>query len=203
MRLPFLFRWQTIFSISIFQSTIFRIIKYEISTVSITIIFQTIIAIDIDNSRIDRFISSIERKDKWSGCLLIAIDDSIINQRSCGYADYERKIPFTVNTSVNVSSTGKIFTGTLIVKLSHEGLLKFTDTIDKFFTGLPYGSEITIHQLLTHSSGLGAIDRELPDFSYENVTSCMDLMDFIKRIHVSLFLEPEHSTQIRGSFCLE
>ena len=145
------------------------------------ILFSTISSMNYNFSRINRFISSIEKKDSWSGTILIVIGDSIMYQRSCGFADYENKIPFTINTTINLCSTGKMFTGTFIVKLVQEGLLKFTDTIGNYFPELPYGSKITIHDLLTHSSGLGAIDRELPDFSYKDVTCCMDLLEFIKR----------------------
>jgi CubicO group peptidase (beta-lactamase class C family) len=139
-----------------------------------------IFAFKINKKRINSYLTRIEDREKWSGYLLIAQNDSIIYGQGFGYADYENKIPFTASTSVCVGSTSKIFTGVMIAKLVQDGKLKFTDTIEQYFPSLPYGSKITVHHLLTHSSGLGCIDLEIPNFSYKNINSCTDLLGFLQ-----------------------
>jgi CubicO group peptidase (beta-lactamase class C family) len=137
------------------------------------------ISYGFDLARIDSYLHSIENKKKWSGFVLISIGDSIIFQNGYGFEDKENKIPYSSNTSVTISSGSKMFTGILIAKLAQEGKLQFSDYIGKYLPELPYGSKITIHQMLTHTSGLGSY-KEIKGFTWAGVRNCTDLMKFIK-----------------------
>jgi CubicO group peptidase (beta-lactamase class C family) len=54
----------------------------------------------------------------------------------------------------NIASVIKTFTAALILKLQEEGKLSVKDTSGKYYPRYPQGSKITIHQLLTHTSGI-------------------------------------------------
>ena len=73
-----------------------------------------------------------------------------------GYANMEWKIPNTVDTKFEIGSVTKQFTAMLIVQLAAENKISFTDTISYYLPDMPkkFGNKITIHQLLTHTSGL-------------------------------------------------
>ena len=64
----------------------------------------------------------------------------------------------TLNTKHRfaINSMGKMFTSILIMQLVEEGKLKLDDTLDKYLPKFKHSkaSEITIHHLLSHRSGL-------------------------------------------------
>ena len=94
--------------------------------------------------------------DAFSGSILTAENGRVTWQASYGHADAERRIPNTLETRFNVASAGKMFTSVAIGQLVDSGRLRFSDPIARHLPGLtPEVGAITIHQLLTHTSGLG------------------------------------------------
>ena len=91
----------------------------------------------------------------FSGQVLIAENGKILLNQAFGYADKERRIASTPNTAFNIASLTKQFTATAILRLETDGKLKTFDTIGQYLENVPADkSNITIHQLLTHTSGL-------------------------------------------------
>lgn len=104
--------------------------------------------------KIDRYLSQGIAQG-FSGSVLIAKRGEIILHKGYGMANKESQIPYTVNTVSTIGSVTKQFTATAILKLEELNALKVTDPISKFFKNLPNDKKsITIHQLLTHTSGL-------------------------------------------------
>ncbi|HEY8345275.1 MAG TPA: serine hydrolase domain-containing protein [Bacillota bacterium] len=92
--------------------------------------------------------------ERFSGNILIARKGKVILQGSYGYADEGRKIPNTIETRFCVGDIQQSMTALCIMKLAQEGKLRLTDPIDRFFNHLYPGRQITIHHLLTHTSGI-------------------------------------------------
>lgn len=91
----------------------------------------------------------------FSGQVLVAENGKILLNQAYGFADREKRIPNSLNTVFNIASLTKQFTATAILRLEADGKLKTTDSITKYFDNVPADkSNITIHQLLTHTSGL-------------------------------------------------
>lgn len=91
----------------------------------------------------------------FSGQVLIAENDKILLNQAFGFANREQKIPNSPNTVFNVASFTKQFTASAILRLETDGKLKTTDAISKYLENVPADKkDITIHQLLTHTSGL-------------------------------------------------
>jgi CubicO group peptidase (beta-lactamase class C family) len=87
-------------------------------------------------------------------------DQELIWSRGFGYADIEKKVPVTPETRFRMASHSKLFTATAIMQLRDEGKLRLDDPV---FAHLPWftherveadDSDITVEELLTHSSGL-------------------------------------------------
>jgi CubicO group peptidase (beta-lactamase class C family) len=91
---------------------------------------------------------------KFNGCVLIAQQGQIIYQYAYGYSNIKKKDTLKLNSAFQLASTSKTLTAAAILLLKDEGKLKLTDTLQRYFPGFPYGN-ITIHDLLTHRSGLG------------------------------------------------
>jgi CubicO group peptidase (beta-lactamase class C family) len=104
--------------------------------------------------KIDTYLSRITRFG-FSGALLVAKDGEIILNKGYGMAIRSEDVP---NTSETVFSTGSItkqFTAAGIMKLETQGKLNTNDPITKFFENVPKDKVgITLHHLLTHTSGV-------------------------------------------------
>lgn len=91
----------------------------------------------------------------WSGAVVVARNDSVLLEAGYGMADRERKIPFSATTVAQVGSLTKQFTATAIVDLMQHGRLRADDSISNILPGVPANARgITVHMLLTHTSGL-------------------------------------------------
>jgi CubicO group peptidase (beta-lactamase class C family) len=103
-------------------------------------------------------------RDVFSGALLIAKGDDVLYSHACGEASKRFHVPNNIDTKFNLGSMNKMFTSTSIVQLEERGKLSFQDTIDKYVdeSWLPQEitSKVTIHHLLTHTSGLGSYFNE-------------------------------------------
>ncbi len=94
-------------------------------------------------------------KSGFSGVVFAARGGELIISKGYGLADDAKQIPFADDTVFDIGSITKQFTGAAIVKLESQGKLQVTDTIDKYFDIVPADKrQITLHHLLTHSSGL-------------------------------------------------
>jgi len=99
----------------------------------------------------------------FSGALLVAKDGKVILNKGYGMAILSENV---ANTSETVFSTGSItkqFTAAGIMKLEMMGKLSTDDPITKYFDDVPEEKkDITLHHLLTHTSGV--INFTGPDF---------------------------------------
>lgn len=104
--------------------------------------------------KLDAHMSRLEAYG-FSGSLLVAKGGEVILDKGYGFADAERKVPFTADTAFDIGSITKQFTAAAIVKLEMQGKLGVNDPISKWFEGVPEDKKgITLHHLLTHSAGL-------------------------------------------------
>lgn len=148
-------------------------------TFNIYLLFFCTCTTDIKYKEIDTYLSDLYRESKFSGYVLIAESGKVKFSKGFGFKDENKQHPITDSTQFNMSSASKIFTGTAVTKMAQEGNVSLNDTIGKFIPYLKYGNMVTLHDLLTHSSGLSDFFTH-PKFSYEGVTSCADLIKFIK-----------------------
>jgi len=88
------------------------------------------------------------------GAVLVAKNGGILLAKGYGFADYANR-PNGPDTLFEIASTSKPFTAAGILNLEMEGKLKLDDSLPKFFKDVPKEKKkITLHHLLTHSSGI-------------------------------------------------
>jgi len=102
----------------------------------------------------DTVFNKVFKGDSPGASVLVAKDGKIIYQKGFGRADIGNKVPFTVDTKSRIGSHSKQFTASAILKLQEEGKLSVNDKLSKFIPDFPRGDEVTIHHLLTHTSGI-------------------------------------------------
>ena len=77
--------------------------------------------------------------------------------KSYGYADKEKRIRNSPQTKFLIGSMTKPITAIGIMQLAEKGMLSVQQNLEDFFPDLYKGQGITLHHLLTHTSGI-------PDF---------------------------------------
>ena len=100
--------------------------------------------------------------EKHVTCVVrVTIKDKIVYEKPVGYADNEKKIPFTNNSVFTFYSMTKQLTTFGIMKLKDKGLLSLSDHPSKYVPeAKKLNKNITIENLLRHESGI-------PDFLFE------------------------------------
>jgi len=114
---------------------------------------------ELDNdkvSKIDELISLYSDYDGFNGSVLVAHEGKIIYKKGFGLANMEWGIPNQVDTKFRIASVTKPFTALLIMQLVAEKKLDLHEPITTYLPEYPKenGEQITIHHLLTHSSGI-------------------------------------------------
>ena len=103
--------------------------------------------------RLDSFFTELNKNGDINGSVLVAERGDVLYQKSFGYADVQNKIVNTENTLFQLASVSKTFTSVAVLQLVEKKKLALSDKLIQYFQGFPY-PEITIMQLLSHTSGL-------------------------------------------------
>jgi CubicO group peptidase (beta-lactamase class C family) len=114
---------------------------------------ETVVANGETGKLLDEYLTRLE-KFGFSGAAIVSEKGEIILRKGYGWANREKKIPFTPATVSSIGSITKQFTAAAILKLEMMGKLKVQDSIRKYFPNVPADkASITLHQLLTHTAG--------------------------------------------------
>jgi len=105
-------------------------------------------------SKVDEYINPYLKMGAFSGSVLIARKGIILLSKGYGMANYESDVPNTLQTKFRLGSVTKQFTAISIMQLQEKGLLNVYDPISKYLPDYPNGERITLHHLLTHTSGI-------------------------------------------------
>src|SRR5881392_1487817 len=125
-------------------------------------------------ARIDNLVKEYVDK-KWiaGASVLVARDGKIVYYKGLGYDDIDKKTPMKKDAICRIASQTKAITSVAVMMLYEEGKLLLSDPISKYipefkkpkvldkfnpadttYTAVPAKREITIHDLLTHTSGI-------------------------------------------------
>jgi CubicO group peptidase (beta-lactamase class C family) len=88
------------------------------------------------------------------GSVLVAKGGKVLLKKGYGMANVELEVPNAPNTKFRLGSITKQFTATAIMQLASQGKLKPEDPVSKYVDAPPAWKDITIHHLLTHTSGI-------------------------------------------------
>jgi CubicO group peptidase (beta-lactamase class C family) len=105
---------------------------------------------------INALVETYHRLNLFNGTVLVAKKGQIVFEKSYGFANMEWGVPNTPITKFRIGSISKQFTAMLIMQLKQRGKINLQSTISDY---LPWyrkdiGNKVTIHNLLTHTSGL-------------------------------------------------
>ena len=104
--------------------------------------------------RVDSIFTAYTEKKQFNGSVLIARKNKILLSKGYGLANFSQHIALRPQTKFKLASVSKQFTAMGILILQEKGKLSTEDKLSKFIPDYPSGDKITIHHLLTHTSGI-------------------------------------------------
>jgi CubicO group peptidase (beta-lactamase class C family) len=105
---------------------------------------------------------AIAKKEIPSMVVAISKDGRIVYEGAFGYADIEGNVPATVNTAYRLASVSKPITATGLMVLRQKGMVNIDEPAEQYAKPLKFrsfegnSSDVTLRQLLGHSSGLSS-----------------------------------------------
>ncbi len=130
--------------------------------------------------RLDSWIQPLLDHDLISGSVLVARDGHILVARGYGDACREFAVPNDTSCCYRLGSMTKPFTALAVMQLVERGQLKLDDTLATIVPDFPHATQITIRQLLSHSSGVVNYNR-LPEYEEYHIRpmSLQEMLDWI------------------------
>jgi len=105
--------------------------------------------------RLDQQARAYYELKRFNGAVLVAQSGKPLLAKGYGMANYEWSIPAAPDTRFRLGSITKQFTAMAVLLLEQEGKLSVDDPVSRHWSDAPEAWRgITIHQLLTHTSGL-------------------------------------------------
>ncbi len=112
-------------------------------------------------NKFSAIVNGYTKKKGFSGAVLVAKDGKIVFSQYAGIANRQYAVPIDGESKFRICSITKTFTAAIILQLMEEGKLDLKNTIGRYYpeyTG-PARDSVTIHQLLTYSSGIENLDQ--------------------------------------------
>lgn len=136
------------------------------------------------NSKVDEYMNAFVKVKGVGGSVLIARGDKVLFQKGYGYANSETKTLNDPALRYRIGSLTKQFTAAAILLLQEKGKLSVQENACKYIDNCPDAwKPITIHQLLTHTSGLFNITT-LPDWPSKKKEdlSTVQVLDLVRQM---------------------
>ncbi|MCQ6568468.1 serine hydrolase domain-containing protein [Bacillus mycoides] len=105
---------------------------------------------DIAATKLDQYL-----KDKgFNGTVLVTDKNNVVLRKGYGYANVKDKVLTTPRTKYRIGSITKTVVAISILQLREKGKLNIEDNVNKYIPSFPADKNITLRNLLTHTSGL-------------------------------------------------
>jgi len=140
------------------------------------------VSAQIPESHIDSLIlSEFPDESGPGGVFMVAQYGKPIYQKAFGRANLELDVDLTTQNVFQLGSMTKQFTAVAVLMLEEQGKLRVSDPVSNYVPDFPSGSRITIHHLLTHTSGIKDFTemKSLQDIAQKEMTPKM-MVDFFK-----------------------
>ncbi len=138
-------------------------------------------------SRIDELMQDYDGDNIPGAAVAIYSDEHVLIQKNYGLRNLEARELVTSDTNFRTASLTKAFTATAILQLVEAEKVSLQTNLTEIFKDFPaYGKRITLHHLLSHTSGLLDYENLLPSDSSKQVTD-RDVLEIMKRQRSTYF----------------
>lgn len=133
------------------------------------------------NSKIEQYLDQLDSED-FSGTILVTHNDEKLQERSYGYSSIEYDVKNNIDTKFNIASITKMFTAVATLQLFEQGKLELEKPIGNYLPDYPnklVRDSVTVHQLLTHTSGLNnfyiSAEDKIKNLDYKEISDFLPL----------------------------
>ena len=140
---------------------------------------------------LESHLEKVVAEDGFSGAVLIGKGSVPILKRVYGLQNKSSNVPNHIETKFNIGSLNKMFTAVAVAQLAEQGKLSFNDTIGKLLPDYPnkaVAEKVTVHQLLTHTSGMGDYLNATYTANLKKMKTLVDLLPLF--VHDPVKFEP-------------
>lgn len=132
--------------------------------------------------KINELMSAYYDYGQFNGTVLVAEKGSVIYKKGFGLANMEWNIPNQPDTKFRLGSITKQFTSMLIMQLVEQGKIKLDGKLTDYLPDYrkDTGDKVTIHHLLTHTSGIPSYTG-LPRFFQDVSRNPYPVSEFVKK----------------------
>lgn len=172
-----------------------QILKLTLYTAILLFVFQQAAIAQDHAAKIQEVLTLAHKYRQFNGTALVAENGRGVYKGGFGLANMEWHIPNTPDTKFRLGSITKQFTATLTLQLVEQGKIKLDGKISDYLPDYrkDTGQKVTIHQLLTHTSGIPSYTSQ-PGF-FENVSRNPYKVDEFVKKYASGDLEFEPSSK--------
>ena len=166
-------------------------------SIAIIFVFQYVAVAQDHAAKIQEFLATAHKYRQFNGSVLVAENGKIIYKGAYGQANMEWNIPNTPDTRFRLGSITKQFTATAILQLVEQGKIKLDAKLSDYLPDYrkDTGEKVTIHHLLTHTSGIPSYTSQ-PGF-FQNVSRNPYKVDEFVKKYASGDLEFEPGSKFR------
>lgn len=125
-----------------------------LSLIFLGLSFQITSAQKVEKRLDSLILTGFGSKNEPGGVFLASKKGKIIYKRAFGKANLELDSDMNPDNVFQIGSMTKQFTAVAILMLEQQGKLSVNDVVSKYIKDYPSGDKITIHHLLTHTSGI-------------------------------------------------
>ncbi|MNK36174.1 Penicillin-binding protein 4* [compost metagenome] len=127
--------------------------------------------------QLDSLFTVLYQQNQFNGEVLIAEKGNIVLKKGYGVSNENTQQLINENTLFELASCSKQFTAAAIVLLKREGKLNYNDKISKYLPELSFWDDVTIYDLLRHTSGIPDFLGYMPDkWDHNKIASNDDLI---------------------------
>lgn len=141
---------------------------------------------------LNKLMDLYEKHNLFQGTVLVAHHGEVIFSRGMGLANMEHGVPNTPETKFRIASISKQFTAMIVLQLVSEGKMDLHASIRTYIPDYPapQGDVITIHHLLSNTSGMPHY-AGIPDFFPTYGRQAFDHRTFVELFwNLDLLFEP-------------
>jgi CubicO group peptidase (beta-lactamase class C family) len=108
---------------------------------------------DLERKVSEKILATLQENRASSASVAVVLDGKLAFAKGFGRATVDPAKPATPATRYAIGSISKEFTAACVLLLQEQGKLSLDDKVAKFFPDLTRASEVSIRQLLSHTSG--------------------------------------------------
>ena len=132
--------------------------SFILATSLLAFVPAPVLANSLDSDQINRIGADVaailDRAKAPSAVVAIVRNDRVVFRKAYGFRDNEHRLAADVGSLYEIGSITKQFTAAAILQLQEGGKLALDDKLAKYLPDAPHANEVTLRQLLSHTSGL-------------------------------------------------